>query len=325
MGALYRVGPGVPTAGKITLKDLYGSAASTPSAAPRTLATIDSYNQTPSGTVDIGSQVTDVYGEPLAFSLAGNASNVFTATPTLTGQVAAYTVASNRWLRANVFVSANVVNRFGRSARANVLATVTGPPPTVTGTPPVRYKALLDGSTTGSSLVVSVNSYVADSSDSALTYVLTQNHDGGASLSGPTLTIAPVSGWGGRTYKTLVTNAYGQVAEVKVTTNGDSGGLVGLWYPPSGGTITLVIASYNAGTDVTDSGVWTYVYGYGSEGTGVSGVALYGGYWPAGGSYSTYRADFNEAGTFYAKIGREVYGRTAILFNNGTLGSRGTW
>ena len=228
LSTLYGVAAGVPTSGTIKLSNFYGTIASTP-----TVPSIGNINTSTTGiyngSLNLTQYVTDTFGASFIFSAASYSTPVSSAS--ISGNILTYTIPQNTF-NTSCTITTIVTNRFGKYATINIPLYITG------------YNIASSNLPSGTTLTTNtvqflLSSYFTDYSGTSLTYSLTSNPYGSASITNNQgIWYLSITGsYLGQTYQVTVqaSNSYSQVATSSITIVESSRplptiDLIGTWY-----------------------------------------------------------------------------------------------
>jgi len=264
LGALYSVAAGVPSTGTISLSNMYGKNASTPSISSISTSNVSTNSSSQSGTINLTSFITDVYGAPFSYAAPSYSSSFFSSA-SMSSSSLSFGIPQNKFANTTS-VSVVVTNRFGRTATISVPFKITGYN--------IGSSSLGSRSLTNNTATISLGSYFTDYSGAGLSYSLTTNPYSNASISGSTLYV--YANYRNTSYTVTVqaTNSYGQVSSASLSvTEGlspPSASSMGSTSTLRTSTVSYYLYSYFSGT-ITSFSITSNPYSSAS----ISGSYLY--------------------------------------------------
>jgi len=195
---------GIPITGPLSLSQLRGKSASTPSVSAISNQNVNTASSIQYGSINLGSYVSDTYGGTLSYS-SPSFNSSYVSSASMSGSTLSYSVPINKWANTTP-ITVVVTNKFGKTATISIPLFITGY--NISTTTPSS------SSLTNNTATYSLSSYFTDYSGSGLSYSITSNPYSNASISSGTLSI--VGNYRNTSYSVIVnaSNSFGQSANV---------------------------------------------------------------------------------------------------------------
>lgn len=198
---------GLPVTGPLSLSQLRGAYASTPSVSAISNQNVNTASTAQNLSINIGSYVSDTYGGTLSYS-SPSFNSSYVSSASISGSTLSYSVPINKWANTTP-ITVVVTNKFGKTATLSIPLFITGYNIS-TSTPS-------SSSLTNNTATYSLSSYFTDYSGSGLSYSITSNPYSNASISSGTLSI--VGNNRNTSYSVVVaaTNGFGMSSSISVS------------------------------------------------------------------------------------------------------------